>query len=83
MMDISRDARWGRIAESCGEDTYLTQKMAEAMVLGFQGNSLSDKFSIASCPKHFVGYGAAESGRDYNSTYITERQLRNTYLPPF
>lgn len=83
MMDISRDARWGRIAESCGEDTYLTEKMAEAMVRGFQGDDLSNPASIASCPKHFVGYGAAESGRDYNSTYITERQLRNVYLPPF
>ena len=83
MLDISRDARWGRIAESCGEDTYLAQVMAEAMVTGFQGADLKDQFSVAACPKHFVGYGAAESGRDYNSTYITERQLRNVYLPPF
>ena len=59
MMDISRDARWGRIAESCGEDTYLTEKMAEAMVRGFQGDDLSNPASIASCTTHFVGYGAA------------------------
>lgn len=83
MMDISRDARWGRIAESFGEDTYLSSRMAAAMVRGFQGNDLTAPTSIAACAKHFVGYGASESGRDYNSTYITERQLRNDYLPPF
>lgn len=83
MIDISRDPRWGRIAESCGEDPYLTSVMGVAMVKGFQGNSLSDATSIAACAKHFVGYGAAEGGRDYNSTFIPERQLRNVYLPPF
>lgn len=83
MIDISRDPRWGRIAESCGEDPYLTAVMGAAMVKGFQGDSLNDPTSIAACAKHFVGYGAAESGRDYNSTYLTERQLRNVYLPPF
>ena len=80
MIDIARDPRWGRIAEGCGEDTYLTAVMGAAMVEGFQGDSLT---SIAACPKHFVGYGAAEGGRDYNSTFIPERLLRNVYLPPF
>lgn len=83
MIDISRDARWGRIAESFGEDTYLTGEMAVAMVKGFQGNDLSHPQAVAACAKHFIGYGAAEGGRDYNSTHITERQLREVYLPPF
>lgn len=83
MIDIARDPRWGRIAEGCGEDTYLTSVMGAAMVKGFQGDSLNSPTSIAACPKHFVGYGAAEGGRDYNSTFIPERRLRNVYLPPF
>lgn len=83
MIDISRDARWGRIAESCGEDPYLTSVMGVAMIKGFQGDSLSDPTSMAACAKHFVGYGAAEGGRDYNSTFIPERLMRNVYLPPF
>jgi beta-glucosidase len=83
MVDIARDPRWGRIAEGCGEDTYLTSVMGAAMVRGFQGESLDDPSSIAACPKHFAGYGAAEGGRDYNSTFIPERRLRNVYLPPF
>ena len=82
MLDIARDPRWGRIAEGSGEDTYLDTRMAEAMVRGYQGEQL-DSTSMAACIKHFVGYGAAEGGRDYNSTYLTERQLRNVYLPPF
>ncbi len=83
MIDIARDPRWGRIAESLGEDPYLTSVLGTAMIRGFQGKDLSHPTSIAACPKHFVGYGAAESGRDYNSTFIPERQLRNVYLPPF
>ena len=83
MIDISRDARWGRIAEGCGEDPYLTSLIGGAMIKGFQGNSLNEPTSILACAKHFVGYGAAEGGRDYNSTHITERELRNIYLPPF
>ena len=83
MIDIARDPRWGRIAESCGEDPYLTSVMGAAMIRGFQGDSLSDPSSLAACAKHFVAYGAAEGGRDYNSTYIPERLLRNVYLPPF
>ena len=82
MLDIARDPRWGRIAEGSGEDTYLDARMGEAMVRGYQGTSL-DSTSMAACVKHFVGYGAAEGGRDYNSTFLTERQLRNVYLPPF
>ncbi len=82
MLDIARDPRWGRIAEGSGEDTYLDTRMAGAMVRGYQGGQL-DSTSMAACIKHFVGYGAAEGGRDYNSTYLTERQLRNVYLPPF
>ena len=83
MIDISRDARWGRIAESFGEDTYLTEQMAIAVVKGFQNDDLSHPQSMAACAKHFIGYGAAEGGRDYNSTHIPERQLRDFYLPPF
>ena len=82
MLDIARDPRWGRIAEGSGEDPYLDARMAEAMVYGYQGRT-ADSTSIAACIKHFVGYGAAEGGRDYNSTFLTERQLRNVYLPPF
>lgn len=83
MVDISRDPRWGRIAESCGEDPYLTSVMGVAMVKGFQGNKLSDNGSIAACAKHFAGYGASESGKDYNTTWIPEVQLRDVYLPSF
>lgn len=83
MIDVSRDPRWGRIAESCGEDTYLSSVMGAAIVKGYQGDSLNSPTSIAACAKHFVGYGAAKGGRDYNSTFISERNLRNTYLPPF
>lgn len=82
MVDVSRDARWGRIAESSGEDTYLNAVMGASMVRGYQGDC-SDSTSLAACVKHFVGYGASESGRDYNSTYIPPRALRNVYLPPF
>lgn len=83
MIDVSRDARWGRMAESCGEDSYLNAVMGVAMVKGFQGDSLKAPTSIAACAKHFVGYGASEAGKDYNSTFIPERLLRNVYLPPF
>jgi beta-glucosidase len=82
MLDIARDPRWGRMAEGSGEDVYLDARMAEAMVRGYQGETL-DTDAMAACIKHYVGYGAAEGGRDYNSTFLTERQLRNVYLPPF
>jgi beta-glucosidase len=83
MLDISRDARWGRIAESLGEDPYLAGVLGRAMIEGFQGESLSDATSIAACAKHFAGYGAAEAGRDYNSTNIPPALMRNVYLRPF
>ncbi|MBN1894678.1 glycoside hydrolase family 3 C-terminal domain-containing protein, partial [bacterium] len=83
MIDIARDPRWGRIAEGCGEDTYLTSILGAAMVRGFQGKSLSDPDALAACAKHYAGYGAAEGGRDYNTTWIHERLLRDVYLPPF
>ena len=82
MLDIARDPRWGRMAEGSGEDPFLDSRMAEAMVYGYQGR-VADTTSLAACIKHFVGYGAAEGGRDYNSTFLTEHQLRNIYLPPF
>jgi beta-glucosidase len=83
MIDISRDPRWGRIAESFGEDPYLTSKMAVAMVKGFQTHDLTQPDAIVACAKHFVGYGAVEGGRDYNSVYIPEQSLREVYLEPF
>ena len=83
MIDISRDARWGRIAESFGEDPYLTSTLGVAMIQGYQGETLSDPSSIAACAKHFVGYGASESGRDYDTTNIPTNELHNIYLPPF
>ncbi|MCX2830946.1 glycoside hydrolase family 3 N-terminal domain-containing protein [Microbulbifer thermotolerans] len=83
MIDISRDPRWGRIAETLGEDPLLTSILGVAMVEGFQTDNLSDPTSLAACGKHFAGYGAAEGGRDYNSAYIPERLLRDIYLPPF
>ncbi len=83
MVDIARDPRWGRIAESPGEDPYVGAQVAAAMVRGFQGSALDDPASLAACAKHFAGYGAAEAGRDYNSAWIPEGLLRDVYLPPF
>ncbi|WP_255491026.1 beta-glucosidase BglX [Dysgonomonas sp. 520] len=83
MIDVSRDPRWGRIAESCGEDPYLTSVIGAAMIKGFQGNDLSSQTSMAACAKHFAAYGASESGKDYNTTWIPELQLREVYFPPF
>src|SRR6185312_11178015 len=83
MVDIARDPRWGRVAESLGEDPYLASKLGVAMVHGFQGATLDDLSSVAACIKHFAGYGAAEAGRDYNSAWIPEILLRSVYLPPF
>lgn len=83
MVDISQDPRWGRIAEGCGEDPYLTSTLGASMVRGFQGNDLKDPSSIAACAKHFAGYGASESGKDYNSTFIAPNRFRNIYLRPF
>ena len=83
MVDIARDARWGRIAEGAGEDTFLTSEYAAAKVKGFQGDNLSSKESIASCAKHFAAYGAAIGGRDYNSVDMSLETLNEIYLPPF
>src|SRR5579864_4828180 len=83
MVDVARDARWGRIVEGAGEDPYLGSAMAAAYVLGYQGSRLDDPQSMVACIKHFVGYGAAESGKDYNSVELSDRTLRQVYLPPF
>ena len=83
MVDISRDARWGRVMEGAGEDPYLGSKIAVARVQGFQGDDLSDPFTIAACAKHFAGYGFAEGGREYNTTVISGDILHNMVLPPF
>jgi beta-glucosidase len=83
MIDIARDARWGRMVESSGEDPYLVSAMARAYVLGYQGEHLNAPDSAVACPKHFVGYGAAEGGREYNSVEISEHTLREFYLPSF
>jgi|HubBroStandDraft_2_1064218.scaffolds.fasta_scaffold09708_3 beta-glucosidase len=83
MVDITRDPRWGRIIEGAGEDPYLGSVMARAYVRGYQGSHLDAPDSIAACVKHFVGYGAAEAGREYNTTEISEHTLREYYLPPF
>ncbi|WP_226391191.1 beta-glucosidase BglX [Penaeicola halotolerans] len=83
MVDISRDARWGRNAEGAGEDTYLGSLIAAARVRGFQGSDLSLANTIAACVKHFAAYGAAEAGRDYNTVDMSDIALRETYLPPF
>jgi beta-glucosidase len=82
-VDIARDARWGRMTEGSGEDPYLGAALARAYVRGYQGTRLDAPDSIAACPKHYVGYGAAEGGRDYNSVELSEHTLRQFYLPPF
>ena len=83
MVDIARDPRWGRITEGSGEDPFLGSVMAAARVTGFQGNDLKEPYSIAACAKHYVAYGAAQAGREYNTVDISERTLREIYLPPF
>jgi beta-glucosidase len=83
MVDIARDARWGRIVEGAGEDPYLGVAMARARVRGFQGSDYSAQDRVVACAKHFVAYGAAEAGRDYNTTDMSEQRLREIYLPPF
>lgn len=83
MLDIARDPRWGRVSEGNGEDPYLCARICEAQVRGYQGEDLSDDDSMMACLKHFVGYSAAEAGRDYNTCEITETTLRNIYLEPF
>ena len=82
MVDITRDARWGRVMEGAGEDPYLSSLIAKARVIGFQGDLSSNK-NILACAKHFVGYGFAESGRDYNTVFVSDDVLHNNILPPF
>lgn len=83
MVDIARDARWGRIAEGSGEDPFLGSAIAKAMVLGYQGNDLSKGNTIMACVKHYAMYGAAEAGRDYNTTDMSRLRMFNEYLPPY
>src|SRR3989454_6074727 len=83
MLDIARDPRWGRIAEGAGEDPYLGSAIARAHVRGFQGDDYSRPDKVVACAKHWVAYGAAEGGRDYNTTDLSERTLRSVYFPPF
>jgi len=83
MVDVSRDARWGRVAEGSGEDVLLNMRFAEARVRGFQGDTLTAEDSLAACLKHFAGYGAAEAGLDYSATDMSEGTFRDVYLPPF
>ena len=83
MVDICRDARWGRVMESSGEDPYLSSKMAEAAVKGYQGDDLSKEGTIAACVKHFAAYGMVEAGREYGTVDTSERFLRQYYLPPY
>ena len=83
MVDIARDPRWGRIVEGAGEDPYLGAVMARARVLGYQGRDYSAPNKVLACAKHWVGYGAAEGGRDYNTTDMSEHRLREIYFPPF
>ncbi|MDA0176329.1 MULTISPECIES: beta-glucosidase BglX [Mesoflavibacter] len=83
MVDISRDARWGRVMEGAGEDPFLGAKIGVARVNGFQGKDLSDPNTIAACAKHFAGYGFAESGKDYNTVDVGTSTLHNVILPPF
>lgn len=83
MVDLARDPRWGRITEGFGEDPWLGSQYAAACVRGFQGTNVADADRVVACLKHFAGYGAAEGGRDYNTTEISEYTLRNFYLPPF
>ncbi|MBP3961738.1 beta-glucosidase BglX [Paenibacillus sp. DLE-14] len=83
MVDIARDARWGRIAEGAGEDTYLASSVARARVRGIQRNDWTDRPHVMACPKHFAAYGLAEGGRDYNTVDVSETRMRETYFPPF
>lgn len=83
MVDIARDPRWGRIAEGAGEDAFLGSQIARAMVKGYQGNDLSKNNTIMACVKHYALYGAAEAGRDYNTTDMSHVRMHNEYLPPY
>ena len=83
MLDITRDPRWGRVAEGNGEDPYLGAQMARSLVMGYQGDDLASPNKLVACAKHYVGYGSAEGGRDYDNGEISQPTLRDIYLPPF
>ena len=83
MLDIARDPRWGRVAEGNGEDPYLGAQMAASLVRGYQGDDMAQRDKLVACAKHYVGYGSAEGGRDYENGEISEPTLRDVYLPPF
>ena len=83
MVDIARDPRWGRIMEGAGEDTFFGSEFAKARVRGFQGTDYSQPDRVLACAKHWVGYGAAQAGRDYSTTDISDYSLYNVYFPPF
>ena len=83
MVDLVRDARWGRVMESTGEDTYLNSCFSAAMVEGFQGDDLTDPHHVAACVKHFAGYGAPTAGRDYNTVELSEHTFKSFYLPAY
>lgn len=83
MVDLVRDARWGRVVESTGEDPYLNSRFSEAIVKGFQGDDLKTPGKVASCIKHFAGYGGAVAGRDYNTVELSEHTFREFYLPAY
>ena len=83
MLDVARDARWGRVSEGYGEDAYATSQFAIAAVKGYQGANLADKYTIAACLKHYVGYSLSEGGRDYHYSDVSMQTLWETFLPPF
>ena len=83
MVDVSRDPRWGRVVEGSGEDPFLGSAMAAAKVRGYQGSAFSAPDKMAATVKHFGAYGAVQAGREYNTTDMSEQQLRNIYLPPY
>ena len=83
MADLVRDARWGRVMESTGEDPYLNGLFCQAMVRGFQGDQVDEEGSVAACVKHFAAYGAPVAGRDYNTVELSEHTLREFYLPAY
>jgi beta-glucosidase len=83
MVDVTRDPRWGRVSEGSGEDPFLGSKIAAAMVHGYQGDNLADPLTLAACVKHFAAYGAPQAGRDYHTVDMSQRTLRDTYLPPY
>ena len=83
MLDVARDARWGRVSEGYGEDSYANAQFAIAAVKGYQGDNLADKFTIAACLKHYIGYSLSEGGRDYHYSDVSMQTLWETFMPPF